>query len=147
MLEIDRRMDLDLSIATIMQSSLVTVKQDTPIKEIEPLFERRGIHHLLVEDADRQLLGVISSEDIARKASTAPLPEGHEARHLMTPYPIRVTINTPIRAALEIFLENRIRSLPVVNENGIAVGMVTPYDFLQWIQQTTDRSESVKTNN
>lgn len=123
------------TVADIMQPGVVTVNPETPLADLEPLFTRRGIHHLLVEAADGELVGIISTEDLARRGTTAPVPRGFEARHLMSARPVRVKKNTSLRKALDIFLENRIRCLPVVDELDVPIGTLTPYDFLDWISR------------
>lgn len=85
---------------------------------------------MLVEDTDRQLLGIVSTEDLVKREKVAPFPRGHEAQHLMTPAPLKINAETTLDEALDLFLENRIRSLPVVNLQGVAIGILTPYDFL-----------------
>lgn len=123
-------MKLDASVTTLMQTDLITVPRDAPFEELEKLLSRRGVHHLLVEDTDRQLLGVVSTEDLVKREKVAPFPRGHEAQHLMTPAPLKINSETTLDEALDLFLENRIRSLPVVNLQGVAIGILTPYDFL-----------------
>jgi CBS domain-containing protein len=133
-------MKLHDNVTVLMQTDLITVQRDTPIEKVQELLSRRGVHHLLVEDDDGQLLGIVSTADLRKRASVAPFPRGHEAQHLMTPAPIKIDTSTTLLEALDLFLENNIRSLPVVNSEGVAHGIVTPYDFLAWLRREADVS-------
>lgn len=128
-------MQLNESVTTIMQTDLITVPRDAPYEKLKQLLSRRGVHHLLVEDTDRQLIGIVSTEDLTKRDNIAPFPRGHEAQHLMTPAPIKLNTETTLGEAVDILLENKIRSLPVVDHNGVAMGIVTPYDFLIWLRE------------
>ena len=50
-------------------------------------------------------------------------------RNLMTPLPATVGPETPLRAAITLMRERRIRHLPVVEEGGRLVGMLTDRDL------------------
>ena len=51
-------------------------------------------------------------------------------RDRMTPNPITVTPDTPFQDALRLMREHRFRRLPVVNEQGELVGIVSERDLL-----------------
>lgn len=49
----------------------------------------------------------------------------------MTSEVVTVTQNTPVHEAMRIILDNPIAGLPVVDEEGVLMGMVTEKDMLQ----------------
>ncbi|MEA5536040.1 CBS domain-containing protein [Crocosphaera sp. XPORK-15E] len=56
---------------------------------------------------------------------------------VMTPNPITVTPETPLSEAIKILAEKRISGLPVVNENGKLVGVISETD-LMWQETGVD---------
>lgn len=127
-------MNLNTKVSEIMSTALTAVSPTTPIAQLEKLFQRRGIHHLPVEDRNGKILGIISTDDFNRyRHSTSPVDL--VAQHIMTDNPCRLSPKVPIGEALSIFLDNRFRALPVVDANDQLLGIVTPYDFLELILQ------------
>jgi CBS domain-containing protein len=123
-------MNLSKPVSTIMTSELITVPDDTPLKKLKNMFKRKGVHHILVEDADRQLLGVVSTEDFVRSAHFPVKEEELLARHIMTATPTTVKKETTIHEVLELFLDNYFRCLPVLDQTNRLAGIVTPYDVM-----------------
>ena len=52
----------------------------------------------------------------------------HTAKDLMTPSPIAVDATAPLSKAVELLASIDIRHLPVVNANGVVVGMISDRD-------------------
>ncbi len=129
-------MDLNKKVSEIMSTALTAVGPNTPIEQLEKLFQRRGIHHLPVEAPDGKILGIISTDDFNRYRHV-PSPVDLVAQHIMTDNPSRLSPRVPIGEALSIFLDNRFRALPVVDAEDKLLGIVTPYDFLELILKET----------
>lgn len=49
-----------------MTPFLVTVAEDTPIREVAARMTRASIHRLIVVDEDQQLRGIVTSMDVLR---------------------------------------------------------------------------------
>ncbi len=52
------------------------------------------------------------------------------AREIMTPDPITVSPTTPVKEIAQIMLDRRIRCLPVVDEEGMVLGVVDEEDLV-----------------
>ena len=124
-------MKLTEPISKIMTIDITAVKPNTSLEEMKRLMARRGFHHLPVESNEGELLGLVSAEDIARVERAYPSLMSIKAEHFMTTDLVKLSLDTSILDALDIFLENRYRALPVVDTDNILVGIVTPYDFLE----------------
>lgn len=129
-------MNFNMTIGEIMNQDLITVRANTKLSDFKKSYESRGIHHILVEDEHAKVLGVISSEDVL-KVNTFFLEPKLEAKHIMTENPVALNIDDEVGKALDIFLENRFRCIPIKNKDNVLVGIVTPYDLL--IQLGKDR--------
>jgi len=66
------------------------------------------------------------------------------AEHIMTPYPITIECETTMMDAVNFFLENQVRALPVVDWKGNFVGLITPYDMLKELSEEWEINEELK---
>lgn len=65
-----------------------------------------------------------------------------QAKDVMTRLPICVTPRTKAQQAVSLMLRHRVSGLPVVDETGRVVGMVTEGDFLRRAEIGTDRKRA-----
>ncbi|WP_326648130.1 MULTISPECIES: CBS domain-containing protein [unclassified Streptomyces] len=143
-------------IGSLMVNDVVSVIPQTPFKEVAKLLAVHRISGLPVLDADDKVLGVISESDLMlRQAGETPTPGGHEARapwraqpsgdtstpevkaravtagELMSRPAITVHVGDTIAEAARAMAKHRVERLPVVDEEGRLVGIVTRRDLLQ----------------
>lgn len=128
-------MKFDITINEIMTTDLTTVDPNSPIEEFEGLFKRRGFHHIPVENDKRELVGIISSEDVIKAKRFITGPE-LLAKHIMTPDPDFISEDKTIMDAVELFLDVHYRALPVLSNDGTFVGIITPYDLINQMHKT-----------
>ena len=132
----------DIRIKDIMTTKLFTVNHDDVVTDVQKLFDKHTIHHVLVVNNDGDLEGVISSSDLDRTKSGAsffrnPEKEERDATILramrvcdiMTKDVITLQSSDSIRRAYEIFKKNKFHAIPV-ESRGILEGIVTPLDIL-----------------
>ncbi|WP_297470568.1 IMP dehydrogenase [Thermococcus sp.] len=99
------------------------------------LMEKNGIDGLPVIE-DGRVVGVISKKDIAVK-------QGKLVREVMTGEPITVSESVTAEEALNLMFEHRIDRLPVVDEDGKLVGIITMSDLAKrkkWKNAVKDES-------
>lgn len=130
-----------MTVDEIMSRDVVTVTPDTTLMEIRGLLQERGFRHLLVIEPDDTLCGVISDRDVLKAVS--PFLDTYSEEHrdvktlskpaseIMESEPITVSPDTPIEEASWTLLDNRVSSLPVVEEDEL-VGIVTGKDMLEY---------------
>lgn len=124
----------------IMTRKIVTIGLDDPVHAVRELFEQHGFHHLLVVGDSGRLAGVISDRDLLKNLSPfiGGVMERNEDRSLlkrrvhqiMRRKPITVDRNTLVSDAAVTLLQNRVSCLPVVDEDGRPIGMITRTDLL-----------------
>ena len=79
-------------------------------------------------------IGIISERDIvsvAYNAVAGPGEERERALDLMSPSLITIKLGDSFEHAIEIVEEERIRHLPVVDDDGRLVGLLTQTDLLR----------------
>jgi acetoin utilization protein AcuB len=131
----------DTPVEALMTRRPVTVMASHSVDEALALLEIHPFRHLPVVDGD-ELVGMVSDRDLALAAA---LPRGRRspgrgkrARRLVEEIlraPVRsVAPSMPARAAVELMLDHRIGSLPVV-EGGKLVGILTTTDVLRLLER------------
>lgn len=134
---------LNLSVSEVMTTDLIVLQPDTILKEANVIFERELIHHIPVVDENGHFEGMISKSDILLLKDWGTrfnLPDSERkntfllttnlVKDLMISNVVKISPNDTCRKCMQIFKENYFHALPVVDENGILVGLVTTYDLL-----------------
>jgi len=93
--------------------------------------EIHKIHHLVVTQGD-EVVGMLSAHDLTER-------EGNTVAEVMTPEPIVVRATTTVREAANRMRGNGVGALPVVNERGRLVGIVTLSDLLELIGRGVEK--------
>jgi CBS domain-containing protein len=102
----------------------------------------KEIGSLLVLDGNK-LVGMLSERDYARKI----ILRGRSSKEtrvneIMIPAPITILPNCSVDEAMRIMTENRVRHLPVLGDNGAALGIVSIGDLVKWI--ITSHQETIE---
>jgi CBS domain-containing protein len=133
-------------VGDVMTASVVTVDRITPYKEIARLLAERRISGLPVLKMGREVAGVVTEADLLREQAaaaqrlrsavrrswrpgrgrTAALTAGE----LMTSPAITTSPDTTIPAAARLMYAHHVRRLPVTDEHGKLVGVVSRRDLL-----------------
>ncbi|MFV2073371.1 MAG: CBS domain-containing protein [Thermoanaerobaculales bacterium] len=115
-----------------MDTDLVTVNEHEPVDLVAQLMDWNNIRHVLVEDDENRLVGLVSQRALLRLVGTyhpeqldGPLP----VAEVMQRDPVTVAPETSTLEAIELMRHNKWSSLPVV-KNGHLVGMVTETQFM-----------------
>jgi CBS domain-containing protein len=140
-----------MKISDLMTRDVSTVTPATPLKEAATVLAGRGISGLPVVDPDGQVVGVLSEADVMVKQSgpreqhgglfawlvepsDSALPaklEATTAGEAMTAPAVTISPGRPVREAAARMLESGINRLPVVDEEGRLVGIVSRGDLVR----------------
>jgi CBS domain-containing protein len=88
------------------------------------LMRHEGVGCLLVCDGDK-VVGIVTERDIMRRVLAVGKPLTISAAECMTPDPVVVHRKEPIGAAVRRMEEGGYRHLPVIDEAGRAVGVLS----------------------
>jgi len=144
-----------MRIADVMTKEVLTVTPETSIKEVARLLAARGISGLPVVDTGRHVVGVVSEADILQKERRFEQPtridrmlhrtNGAAAKRAattageaMTSPAITVKGSRRVDVAAALMLDKSVNRLPVVNEQGELVGIVTRADLVRAFVHTDE---------
>lgn len=134
-------MRLEDPITTIMTAGPETVGPSARLSAVREILFRTRVHHVPVV-SDRRLLGIVSSNDLLRAG-----PGSHDANasdveaaldtklaaEVMTRDPFTLSQNDTIRRAMQVLETGSFRSLPVVEDTGELLGIVTVGDLFAYV--------------
>lgn len=154
-----------MKVADIMRKSLISVSEETPIKDVVRLIFNLGISGVPVVKG-KKLLGIVTEQDILSKMypSLQELTEDYvhardfesmeknildnletPVRKIMNKKVKTISPSTPIMNAQSLMLVNQFSKLPVVDKNKNLIGIVSQGDiFRQLIKSEIPRLEKEK---
>jgi acetoin utilization protein AcuB len=134
---------LHVQVGEIMSKDVYFVTPDTTIDKVMEVFDSHDFNHLPVIEND-QLVGILSKSDMLLLSCAFPLddPEKRRARdrelfsrmlagEIMTRQVVRLRPDMLVSVAAGIFLENMFRAMPVVDQQGKLVGILSWIDLLR----------------
>lgn len=130
-----------MTVGDIMTTSLVTVSEDARLETVQATLQQHDIHHLLVRDADGEVVGSITDRDVLTHLSpfVGKLAERRadretltlRAHQIMQHDVLSVAPDLEVGPATRILLQRRVSCLGVRDANGHMVGIVTWRDLLR----------------
>lgn len=136
------------TVGDVMTRGVVTAHEGALFKEVAVALDRNRISGVPVIDSDRRVLGVVTASDLLTRIAggNRPVPRGHRyaagqenrrkqhattAKELMTSPAITTTSRTTIADAARLAAKTRVRTLPVVDQGGVLIGIVTRGDLIK----------------
>jgi CBS domain-containing protein len=137
------------TVADVMTCGAVSAAPDTPYRDLVDMLEMRAVNAVPVIDTFDRVLGVVSASDLLHKiefgggADPPRVFEGRQHRRdrrkstgriaseLMTAPAVTVSSRTSVTVAARLMETTGVRRLPVIDDLGRVVGMVTNRDLLK----------------
>lgn len=156
-----------LTVRDVMTTSVISVKTDTPLKEVAGLLVEHGISGVPVVDADRRVVGVVSEADFVVKETGAdalphrPLERlfgeskatrsyrnklgATTASQAMTAPAITITASRSLAEAARLMTRHDVNRLVVEDDRRI-VGIVTRADLVRaYVRSDAELAETIRT--
>jgi CBS domain-containing protein len=129
-----------MRVRDLMEHEVVTLGADDTLGLADDIMRLGRIRHIPVVSADGALVGILSQRDLFRAALSSVLGGDVRAqrdwlgsvrvRDVMTPAPVTVPPEAPVRRAVELMVGRRIGCLPVVDATRL-VGLLSETDCLR----------------
>jgi CBS domain-containing protein len=129
---------LDETAGNYMTRVVKTVTRDLTVRELGGMFDRDDFNSYPVEE-DGQVVGIVNKFDMLRCFAFTPnqmVPRyadlmGRTVADVMTSEFIYVRPDTKLTRVLQLMVEHRIRSLPVIDGNNRLAGIIAREDLLK----------------
>lgn len=135
----------------LMTREPLTVRPSTTIKEALSKLAKHGITCMPVVDGNGRLQGVVSEADLIRDV-LAPDPRAQErpisldpvfpprsVEEVYTRHPVAVRAHDDLARAVDVMTSTAVKSLPVIDEDGHLVGVVSRSDVVQVLARADDK--------
>ncbi|MBW7884291.1 MAG: CBS domain-containing protein [Caldilineaceae bacterium] len=135
-----------------MTMPAVSIRPDTPFQDALKLMRDKKFRRLPVVDADGKLVGIVSERDLLH-ASPSPATSLSvwevnyllwklQVSDIMTRNVITINQNMPLEDAANLMVTNKIGGLPVVDDAGHVVGVITETDVFRIFVELLGGGES-----
>jgi CBS domain-containing protein len=125
-----------------MTSNVITTRRNTSISSAHQIMRENNIRRLPVVE-DGKLIGIITIGDVREAspsdATTLSIWELNylwaqlTVEKIMTRNIMSVKLDTPIIDAAEMMLEHKVSGLPVVDDGGVLMGIITESDIFRML--------------
>lgn len=124
-----------------MSAHPILCSPDTPVAEALDQMKKERIRRMPVVDKHNKLVGIVSDKDLLQ-ASPSPatslsvweityLMSKIKVSDVMTKKVITISGDTPVEDAARIMVDNKIGGLPVVDDSGAVLGIITETDIFK----------------
>ncbi len=121
-----------IAVGEFMTKDLVTVRETDDLALAESLLKLGGIRHLPVV-RERKLVGILTQRDVLRSGHWGkPAARELPVSEVMTRQPTSVRPAMGLAQAARLMLERKYGCLPVCDDDGTLVGIVTEADFVRF---------------
>lgn len=145
-----------MAVADLMTKDVVTVKKDTPLEEAARRLTGLRISGMPVVDDQDKVIGVIGEldimsvlsgkktrglKDLFRRILGEPSPmrkEGDQVGHVMSTPAITIKSSFDVRDAARVLDSHRIKRLPVVDDEGKLIGVISRADIVRAMGKTME---------
>jgi CBS domain-containing protein len=128
-----------------MTRTVTTVRRDQTIREVNDMFERDDFNSYPVQEDD-QVVGIVTKFDLLRCFAFTPsqiVPRYADlmkrtVADVMTSDFIYVRPETRLTRVLQLMVEHRLRSIPVMDGDQKLAGIIAREDILKALAETAD---------
>ncbi len=143
MREVDLRR---VPLSVVMTRGPATVEESAPVSDAAAEMAAGGFRHLPVVNGSGALVGMISERDlrallgtdVARFGDATVDALSQPVLEAMTPDPVSLPPTATLAEALEVFADERIGAIPVVDEDDRPIGIVSYVDVLGTLRALSD---------
>ena len=132
----------DIYVARLMSTDLVTAMPETPVENAAQLLMDNDVGSLPIVDGDNDLVGILTTTDfVTIVALSEPKAETTVERYMTTDV-VTATAQVSIRDAADHMVANDCHHLPVVDESGGLIGVISSADLAMYLSHDVMPSPS-----
>jgi CBS domain-containing protein len=131
-------------ISKIMSANVASVQVGQPLSDVRDLMLNANIHHVPIIDGSK-LVGLISFTDLMKinfvingvdeRSINAIIDQQFSIREIMSDKLVTIKYTDTIRVGSELLAKGGFHSLPVIDDEGALVGIVTTTDLIRYLNE------------
>ncbi|AEM39071.1 putative signal transduction protein with CBS domains [Pyrolobus fumarii 1A] len=115
-----------------MSTSLVTARPEEPVREVVKRMVEHSVGSVLIVDDEGRLAGIFTERDLARLVARGASLEEPVSKY-MSRSPVTASPDEPLAKIATKMIEHWLRHIPVVDEQGRPLGVISIRDVLRVI--------------
>lgn len=119
---------MNMKISDLMSPNVITAQRHHSVAHVRELFQKHGLHAVPVVDSENELLGIVSTADLA-----AELKEGSPISTVMTERVYTIPEYNDVHLAARLMRNHRCHHVVVTHEQKV-VGMLSSFDLLALVE-------------
>ncbi len=116
-------------VSDVARKDVVSLTPNATIRDAARAMYDSGTGSVVITTAEGVVIGIFTERDLARVVAQG-LEHSTQLGSVMTKNPVTVKASDPLLKALEVMAERKIRHLPVVDDSGKLVGILTSRDIV-----------------
>ena len=137
---------LEYTVGQYMTREVKTVTRDMTLRKLEKLFERHDFNAFPVVEGG-QMLGLVTKFDFLQAFAFTTgqiVPHYDELMQrlvgeVMSKAVVHVEVTAPLTRALQMMIDRKARSFPVVGSDGRLAGMISREDVMRALSKATQQ--------
>jgi len=129
-------------ISKVMTRNVVTIDPNADISQAREIMAKHSFRHLPVVDENNRPIGIVTDRDIRSALPSPPLDDEdcrkewkrfskRKLKDIMTKNPVTISPLDTIQDALLLLYKKHFGALPVVDEQGKLIGIISVRDLLR----------------
>ena len=123
----------DIFVGRLMSDGLHTVTPDTFVEDAAELMLEEGIGSVVVVDEHGHLEGILTNTDFVTIVAKSKPKARTTVERYMTTDVVTAGVQDSIRDVADAMIERGFHHMPVVDDDGTAIGMITTTDLASYI--------------
>ena len=111
-------------LSDVMRSEVIEVAPEDTLGEVAERMSAVNVGAVVVKDYGR-LIGILTERDMLKAMAARVHTSEARVRQWMTEDPLTATVEMDVEEAAQIMLEHNFRHLPVLDDSGVVVGLVS----------------------
>ena len=132
------------SIGKVMTEKLETIDVSSSAQEASKKMRDKNVSSLVVIDNNDKPTGIVTERDLVRKVCVNDASsKSMIIQHIMSSPIVTIDSSSPVEAAADVMIQNKVRHLLVVKDNDInqPQGIITPTDFAAYLKDNLNMDE------
>ena len=112
------------TLADVMRTEVIEVAPEDTLGEVAERMSEVNVGAVVVKDYGR-LIGILTERDMLKAMAARVHTSEARVRQWMTEDPLTASADTDVEEGAQVMLEHNFRHLPIVDESGAVVGLVS----------------------